>query len=93
MHSDTCPSRYLPSRWVNDEVSGEAKKAFHPLGAGSRACIGMHLAYMEIRLATAEFFRVFKGARLAPSATPQCMEMEHFFAGAPKGHKCEIVLG
>lgn len=53
----------------------------------------MHLAYMELRLATAEFFRVFKGARLAPSATPQCMEMEHFFAGAPKGHKCEIVLG
>jgi cytochrome P450 len=85
--------RYLPSRWVNDEVSGEAKKAFHPLGSGSRACIGMHLAYMELRLATVEFFRVCKGARLAPSATPQRMEMEHFFAGAPKGHKCEILLG
>jgi hypothetical protein len=47
---------------------------------------------MELRMATAEFFRVFKGARMAPSATPQSMEMEHFFAGAPSGHKCEIML-
>ena len=85
--------RYLPSRWVNDEVSGEARKAFHPLGAGSRACIGMHLAYMELRLATAEFFRVFNGARLAPSTTPDSMQMEHFFAGAPQAHQCEILLG
>jgi hypothetical protein len=53
----------------------------------------MHLAYTELRLATAEFFRSFKGARLAPSTTPQSMEMEHFFAAGPKGHKCEIMLG
>lgn len=84
--------RYLPSRWVDNKVSGEAKKAFHPLGIGSRACVGMHLAYIELRLATAEFFRVFKDARLASSVTPESMEVEHHFAGAPSGHKCEIVL-
>ena len=77
--------RYLPSRWVNDEVSSEAKKAFHPLGTGSRACIGMHLAYMELRLATAEFFRVFKGARLASSATPQCMRWSISSLGLLRG--------
>lgn len=84
--------RYMPSRWVNNEVSPEARKAFHPLGSGSRACIGMHLAYMELRLATTEFFRVFKDARLAPSVTPRAMETVHHFAAAPMGHKCEIVL-
>jgi len=48
---------------------------------------------MELRLATAEFFRVFNGARLAPSTTPDSMQMEHFFAGAPQAHQCEILLG
>jgi cytochrome P450 len=84
--------RYVPSRCVNDEVSAKAKQAYRLLGAGFRACVGMHLAYMELRLATAELFRVFKGARLEPSTTPQSMEMKHFFAGEPIGHKCEIVL-
>lgn len=52
----------------------------------------MHLAYMEMRLATAEFFRICKGARLAESVTPQSMEMENHFLMAPRGHRCEIVL-
>jgi hypothetical protein len=47
---------------------------------------------MELLLATAEFFRVFEGARLALSATLHSMEMEHFSARAPKGHKREVLL-
>lgn len=62
------------------------------MGAGSRACLGIHLAYMELRLCTAEFFRQCKGARLCPSATGKSMKMENFFLVAPQGHKCEITL-
>lgn len=47
---------------------------------------------MELRLAVAEFFRVCKDAKLAPSATPQSMAMLNFFLIAPAAHKCEIVL-
>ncbi|KAK4621200.1 Cytochrome P450 monooxygenase [Fulvia fulva] len=86
------PYEFLPSRWLNDEVSPEAKKVFHPLGSGSRICVGMHLAYMELRLASAEFFRVCKGACLAASVTDESMEMENHFLMAPRGHKLEIVL-
>lgn len=88
---DDDATSFLPSRWLNDEVSDEAKRVFHPFGAGSRMCLGMHLANMELRLATAEFFRSFRGvARLAPSVTPESMETENHFLVSPRSHKCEV---
>ena len=47
---------------------------------------------MELRLATAEFFRKCKGARLKTSVTDESMEMVNFFLIAPKAHKCEIEI-
>ena len=85
-------SRFLPSRWLNDEVSQEAKRAFHPFGAGSRVCLGIHMAYMELRLASAEFFRQCKGARLSPETTGESMEMENYFLITPRAQKCEVIL-
>lgn len=52
----------------------------------------MHLAYMELRLASAEFFRQCKGAKLAPGTTEASMELENYFLVAPRGHKCDIIL-
>ncbi|KAM0717277.1 hypothetical protein Q7P37_007129 [Cladosporium fusiforme] len=86
------PNEFLPSRWLNDEISPEAKKAFHPFGAGSRICLGIHIAYMELRLASAEFFRECKGARLGRSVKEETMEMLDYFLVTPRGHQCEIVL-
>lgn len=83
---------FLHSRWLNNEVSPAAKKAFHPFGAGSHTCIGIHLAYMELRLASAEFFRQCKGAKLAAETTKASMEMENYFLVTPRGHKCEVIL-
>ncbi|CAK44686.1 uncharacterized protein An04g06860, partial [Aspergillus niger] len=40
----------LASRW---------KTRRYPLGVGSRSCLGIHLSRMELRLATAVFFRDF----------------------------------
>lgn len=52
----------------------------------------MHLAYMELRLASAEFFRQCKGATLGPETTDQSMDLENYFLVAPRGHKCDIIL-
>lgn len=52
----------------------------------------MHLAYMELRLAAATFFRECRGAILAPSTTSESMEIENIFLIAPKGQECRVVL-
>jgi cytochrome P450 len=87
-----------PSRWLSEGTGmpasedSLAKSAYHPFGAGSRVCLGVHLAKMELRLAAAEFFRRCKGATLASTTTAQSMEMENFFLITPKSHKCEIFI-
>ena len=72
-------------------VSDEARAVYSPFGSGPRTCLGVHLAYMELRLAAVEFFRRCSGASLAPSTTAESMEMENFFLIAPMGHKCEVL--
>ncbi|RDW76836.1 cytochrome P450 [Aspergillus mulundensis] len=80
------------SRWLKDG-NPAAQTAFSPFGAGARVCLGIHLAYMELRLAAAEFFRECRGVKLAPGTTPESMKPENYFLIAPAGHRCDIVRG
>lgn len=97
MHRDPSiyenPDLYDPSRWLSGLASrDDVKASWSPFGAGSRICIGSNLAYMELRLATAAFFRKCPKARLAPSTTPESMEIENAFLIAPVAHACKIVI-
>jgi len=47
----------------------------------------MHLAYMELRLAFATFFRKLPAAVISPETTDAEMEMENYFLIAPKAHR------
>ncbi|KAK3618548.1 hypothetical protein LTR22_026341 [Elasticomyces elasticus] len=93
------PDRFEVSRWL-DLNSGEnkyrvtetAKAVFSPWGAGARTCLGVHIAYMELRLAAAAFFRAFPDAHLAASTTPKSMQMENHFLIRPVAHRCEVIL-
>ena len=73
-------------------TSEAAKAAFTPFGAGSRVCIGKHLAYMELRYGTALFFRSFRGCRLAQSMTAKSMEMNNLVLIEPRGKVLKVIL-
>ncbi|KAL4814464.1 cytochrome P450 [Aspergillus spinulosporus] len=89
------PDSFDVSRWLKGNEAGDpaAQLAFSPFGAGARTCLGIHLAYMELRLAAAEFFRRCRGVRLAPETTWKTMKPVNYFLIAPTGHQCEIVQG
>ncbi|KAE8396324.1 cytochrome P450 [Aspergillus alliaceus] len=82
------PERFEPSRWASP--TKEMKDAFMPFGAGSRNCIGLHLAKIELRLATGYFFRYFPNARLSSKFDFNDNDMEQmlFFLMSPKGKRC-----
>jgi len=82
------PLEFIPERWF--EPTQNMKDAYMPFGGGSRICIGLHLAYMEMALAAAKFFRACPTATI--KTRDEDMEVENYFVIAPKGHKCEIGL-
>lgn len=47
------PESFRPERWVGDGF-GDNKNAFQPFSLGPRACIGINLAYLEMRLILAK---------------------------------------
>lgn len=63
-------------------MSAGAKSTFCAFGAGAYTCLGIHIAYMEMRYAAALFFRECKGARLADTTTDESMEMENYFVSS-----------
>ncbi|THV73711.1 cytochrome P450 monooxygenase-like protein [Aureobasidium pullulans] len=84
---------YDPSRWLDGkEQSAAAKSTFCAFGAGAYSCLGINLAWMELRYATAFLFRECRGMRIAPSMSADCMDLENYFVIVPKGHKCEVTL-
>jgi aspirochlorine biosynthesis cytochrome P450 monooxygenase len=45
------PYEFVPERWLGDErYKDDRKKALQPFSLGPRNCIGMNLAYMEMRI-------------------------------------------
>ncbi|EFQ36259.1 cytochrome P450 [Colletotrichum graminicola] len=87
------PLRFDETRFLTPEsLTVQQKQLYTPWGAGTRTCLGMHLARMELRLATAIFFRNCRGVRLADNMTDAMMEMENFFLISPAGHRCDVTL-
>ncbi|KAI8243935.1 hypothetical protein K4K48_012044 [Colletotrichum sp. SAR 10_66] len=52
------PERFIPERWLG-ENGWELEKWFVPFSKGTRACIGLNVAYMEMYLCLANLFTRF----------------------------------
>ncbi|KAH6959627.1 cytochrome P450 monooxygenase [Ilyonectria sp. MPI-CAGE-AT-0026] len=84
------PFEFRPERYLDGKMDSHA--VFAPFGSGSRTCLGIHLAYMELRLAAATFFRECAGVKLADVTTPESMEIVQYFLIAPKAQRCLVTL-
>ncbi|KXJ93702.1 cytochrome P450 [Microdochium bolleyi] len=85
------PERFDPGRWEKGATK-EMRDGFVPFGAGVRICLGMHLAMMEIRLATARFFLQYPDAKVSTADGMSDADMEQiaFFMAFPRGKRCLI---
>ncbi|KAH8887131.1 cytochrome P450 [Thozetella sp. PMI_491] len=84
------PDVFDPDRWATP--SKAMKDHFFTFGGGSRVCVGLHLARIELRLATILFFRTFPNSRIssAEGMTMDDMTPEIYFISSMKGKRCLV---
>ncbi|CAG8474783.1 15421_t:CDS:2 [Dentiscutata heterogama] len=73
---------FVPERWINSKNSS-MKNAFYGFGAGSRNCIGVNFAWMEMRLLLASLLLNFKFEMVKN----QDLDLVHFITPALKSKK------
>ncbi|KAK2054489.1 cytochrome P450 [Colletotrichum caudatum] len=87
------PLEFDEQRWLDPAtVTPQQKSSFCPFGAGTRICLGLDLARMELRMAAAALFRQCLGLKLSSSMTDSMMEMENYFTIVPIGHRVDVTL-
>ncbi|KAF5672609.1 cytochrome P450 monooxygenase [Fusarium circinatum] len=55
------PEEFIPERWLTTDGNDTRKASWTPFSVGSRRCIGINLAQMELSKLTAAFFLRFDG--------------------------------
>ncbi|KAI9830709.1 MAG: hypothetical protein M1826_004538 [Phylliscum demangeonii] len=83
-----------PDRWLDPAAAKALEKHIVAFGRGSRICVGVNLAYCELYIALATFFRCFPDLRV-DGTTAEDLVYEDFFstyhpAGARKLHVVRV---
>ncbi|KAH9237568.1 hypothetical protein K456DRAFT_1747371 [Colletotrichum gloeosporioides 23] len=84
------PLKFDPGRW--EHATKTMKESLLTFGGGSRVCLGVHLARMELRLAAVHFFLAFPEATMSSEEgfTDDDMEPEMYFLLKPASHRCLV---
>ncbi|KAG9500677.1 hypothetical protein J7337_006356 [Fusarium musae] len=78
------PEDFIPERWLAADGKETRKASWTPFSVGSRRCIGINLAQMELSKLTAAFFLRFD-ARVDETMTEEDMRMYDTFNAGPAG--------
>ena len=84
------PEKFKPERWMKE--TPEMRRLYIPFGAdGPRKCIGIHLAYMELRVILASLFWRFD-LSFATTFKDENMAMDEFWLANPVGQDLSVVV-
>jgi len=78
------PEKFKPSRWLASEESGPIPEGQYQVAfsKGRRQCIGINLAYAELRFAIATIFRRFE-LELFDTSKADVEIVHDYFVGMP----------
>lgn len=83
------PDEFRPDRWLQE--TPEMRKLYIPFGAdGPRKCIGIHLAYMELRVILAALFHRFD-LKFASEVKEASMDLDEFWLANPIGQHLDVI--
>jgi len=88
------PDTYNPDRWLtsDDEHLKRMHRSFWAFGSGQRGCIAEHLAWLEMKLAVAEIYVVFR-TEVAPGFEDREMVVDDQISSiVPIGRRCMLVF-
>lgn len=84
------PETFQPSRWLSENVTQDMNELFMPFSKGARVCLGINLAWMELKITTAALLGRYR-VQLAPDMQADAMEIKGNFAIFPKG-ECALIF-
>lgn len=83
---------FIPERWLDNGETPEMRRMFIPFGAdGPRKCIGINLAFMELRVILASLLRRFE-LSLDHEHNDLDMEMHELFLASPQAQKLNVFV-
>ena len=83
------PFEFDPDRWLN--TTPDMQEAYMPFSRGSRMCIGINLAMMELKMIIASVVYSWE-LKVGKRTTDDTMSITDHFVMMPKGGFCELYL-
>ena len=83
------PFAFDPDRWLN--TTSDMQEAWMPFSRGSRMCIGINLALMELKMIIASIVYSWE-LKVGERTVDGTMDITDHFVMMPKGGFCDLYL-
>ncbi|KAM5522153.1 sterigmatocystin biosynthesis P450 monooxygenase STCB-like protein 5 [Fusarium oxysporum f. sp. phaseoli] len=83
------PDSFEPQRWLEEKGSAERNRLFFAFSNGGRACIGRHLAIVEMKTLLRDIYSRYRTAPADGMTFDMSMD-DQIFTSRPKDQKCNL---
>ncbi|KNB09089.1 hypothetical protein FOXG_09731 [Fusarium oxysporum f. sp. lycopersici 4287] len=83
------PDSFEPQRWLEEKGSAERNRLFFVFSNGGRACIGRHLAIVEMKTLLRDIYSRYRTAPADGMSFDMSMD-DQIFTSRPRDQKCNL---